>query len=70
MSLLPDNTYAFKNCLTSYISLGHSAQNQLSINLLGQFVERSLPIPEVHGSNRVIGKNLYRIFSVKCIKKT
>ena len=25
----------------------------------GQLVERSLPIPEVHGSNTVIGKNLF-----------
>ena len=26
---------------------------------VAQLVERSLPIPEVHGSNPVIGKNLY-----------
>ena len=26
---------------------------------MAQLVERSLPIPEVHGSNPVIGKNLF-----------
>ena len=27
--------------------------------VVGQLVERSLPIPEVRGSNPVIGKNLF-----------
>ena len=27
--------------------------------VVAQLVERSLPIPEVHGSNPVIGKNVY-----------
>ena len=27
--------------------------------VVAQLVERSLPIPEVHGSNSVIGKNLF-----------
>ena len=27
--------------------------------VVAQLVERSLPIPEVHGLNPVIGKNLY-----------
>ena len=37
---------------------------------MAQLVERSLPIPEVRGSNPVIGKNLYRTFTVSCIEKT
>ena len=37
---------------------------------MAQLVERSLPIPEVHGSNPVIGINLYRTFTVNCIEKT
>ena len=35
-----------------------------------RLVERSLPIPEVCGSNPVMGKNLYRTFTVNCIEKT
>ena len=38
--------------------------------MVAQLVERSLPIPEVHGSNPVISKNLYRTFTVNCIEKT
>ena len=34
-----------------------------------QFVERLLPIPEIRGSNPVIGKNLYSTFTVNCIEK-
>ena len=37
---------------------------------MAQLVERSLPIPEVRGSNPVISKNLYRTFTVNCIEKT
>ena len=37
---------------------------------MAQLVERLLPIPEVRGSNPVIGKNLYRTFTVNCIEKT
>ena len=37
---------------------------------MAQLVERSLPISEVRGSNPVIGKNLYRTFTVNCIEKT
>ena len=37
---------------------------------VAQLVERSLPISEVRGSNPVIGKNLYRTFTVNCIEKT
>ena len=33
-------------------------------------VERSLPTPEVHGSNSVIDKTLYRTFTVNYIEKT
>ena len=38
--------------------------------VVAQLVERSLPIPEVRSSNPVIGKNLYRTFTVNCIEKT
>ena len=37
---------------------------------VAQLVERSLPIPEVRGSNPVIGKNLHSTFTVNCIEKT
>ena len=35
-------------------------------------IEQALPIPEVHGSNLVIGKKLYieHLFTVNCIEKT
>ena len=37
-----------------------------------QLVEQSLPIPEVNGSNPVIGKllNMEHLFTANCIKKT
>ena len=40
--------------------------------VVAQFVERLLPTWEVHGSNPVIGKLLYRIslFTVNCNEKT
>ena len=39
--------------------------------VVAQLVERSLPIPEVQGSNPVIGKNLnWTMFTVNCFKKT
>ena len=40
--------------------------------VVAQLVERSLPIPEVRGSNPVIGKNLYWtfVYCQLCIKKT
>ena len=38
---------------------------------MAQLVERSLPIPEVRGSNPVIGKNLFiyieHFFTVNCV---
>ena len=34
-----------------------------------KLVEQSLPIPEVPGPNPVVGKYLYRTFSVNCIEK-
>ena len=37
---------------------------------VAQLVERLLPIPEVRGSNPVIGKKLYRTLTVNCIVKT
>ena len=38
--------------------------------VVAQLVEQLLPIPEVHGSNPVIGKTLYCTFTVNCIEKT
>ena len=38
--------------------------------MVAQLVERSIPIPEVRGSNPVIGKNLFWTFTVNCIEKT
>ena len=40
--------------------------------VVAQLVEWLLPIPEVRGSNPVIGKNLYieQLFTVNCIEKT
>ena len=38
--------------------------------VVAQLVERSLSIPEVRGSNPVIGKILYWTFTVNCIEKT
>ena len=38
--------------------------------VVAQLVERLLPIPEVHGSNPVIGKNLYLTITVNCIEKS
>ena len=39
--------------------------------VVAQLKERALPIPEVCGSNPVIGKNLYieHLFTVNCIEK-
>ena len=40
--------------------------------LLAQLVERSLPTPQVHGSNPVVGNLLYveYLFTINCIEKT
>ena len=38
--------------------------------VVAQLVERSLPIPEVHDSNPVIGKKLYRTFTVSFVEKS
>ena len=38
---------------------------------MGQLVEQSLPIPEVHALNPVIGKfYIEHLFTVNCIEKT
>ena len=37
--------------------------------VVGQLVERSLMIPEVRGSNPVIGKNYINLFTVNCVLK-
>ena len=36
---------------------------------MAQLVEQLLPIPEVHGSNPVIGENLF-VYCQLCIEKT
>ena len=36
--------------------------------VVAQLVEQSLPIPEIRGSNPVIGKKIYLIFTVHCIE--
>ena len=38
--------------------------------VVAQLVEQSLPIPEVHDSNPVIGKKLYRTFTVSFVEKS
>ena len=38
--------------------------------VVAQLVEQLLSIPEVRGSNPVIGKILYLTFTVNCIEKT
>ena len=38
--------------------------------VVAQLVEWLLPTPDVSGSNPVIGKNLFGIFTVNCIEKT
>ena len=38
--------------------------------VVAQLVEQSLPIPEVSGSNPVIGKKLYWTLTVNCIENT
>ena len=39
--------------------------------VVAQLVERSLPIPEVHSSNPVIGKiYIEHLFTINCIEKT
>ena len=38
--------------------------------VVAQLVEWSLPIPEVRGSNPVIGKNLLILNIVNCLEKT
>ena len=37
--------------------------------VVAQLVEQLLPIPEVHGTNPVIGKKLYWIFTVNSVEK-
>ena len=49
--------------------MGESSNNRLGVVVAAQLVERLLPIPEVHGSNPVIGKTLYLTFTVNCIGK-
>ena len=55
---------------TNIIKLSLATISYSCTVVVAQLVERSLPIPEVHGSNPVIRKNLYRTFTVNCIEKT
>ena len=43
---------------------------ELRAVVVAQMVGRSLPIPEAHGSNPVIGKIYIKHFTVNCIEKT
>ena len=45
-------------------------KDRIGAVVVANFVERSLPIPEVRCSNLVIGKKLYWTFNVNCIEKT
>ena len=45
-------------------------RRKLGAVVVAQLGERSLPIPEVRGSNPVIGKKLYWTFTVNCNEKT
>ena len=50
-------------------SIANSADREV---VVAQLVERSFPIPEVRGSNPVIGKNLFfieHLFTVNCVLK-
>ena len=38
--------------------------------VVAQLVERSLPIPEIHGSNPVIAKFIEHLFTINWIEKT
>ena len=60
------NSYRGKNLTTRSFVLSSWAV------VVAQLVERPLLIPEVRGSNLVIGKNVYieHLFTVNCIEKT
>ena len=53
-----------------YKKNSHSNNNLNWAVVLAQLVEQLLPIPEILGSNPVIGKNLYWTCTVNCIEKT
>ena len=70
-----DKISSFKVCPTGATTFGHTErdwsidkQYQAWEVVVAQLVERSLPIPEVRGSNPVIGKNL--LISNICILST
>ena len=65
----------FSNTIVNFFIItinNGQANNQYWGVVVAQLVERSLLIPEVRGSNPVIGKYLLieHLFSVNCIKKT
>ena len=47
----------------------HNKNKDLGEVVVAHLLEQSLSIPEVRGSNPVIGKNLYWIFTVNCLEK-
>ena len=52
--------FFFSNSSLTDSSAKEQAKNYIVTgSSVAQLVERSLPIPEVHGSNPVIGKNLF-----------
>ena len=58
----------FSQCLYLQKLTDNKCSNRAVV--VPQLVERSLPTPEVHGSNPVIGKKIHLMFSVNCIEKT
>jgi len=48
-----------------------TAEQDFKAVVVAQLVERLLPVPEVRGSNPVIGKNLFieHLFTVNCVLK-
>ena len=58
----------FSQCLYLQKQTDNKCSNRAVV--VPQLVERSLPTPEVHGSNPVIGKKIHLMFSVNCIEKT
>ena len=61
-------TKEWRNINTFILSSQTKARNWGVV--VAQVVDRSLPTPEVHCSNPVIGKNFIHLFTVNFIKKT
>ena len=60
-----------QNVCSTLKSLQKGTTNNRLAVVVAQLVERLLSIPEVRGSNPIIGKNLYieHLFTVNCIEK-